>query len=165
MIPLERGLRRLRGPSPLAYSYLAPMSENDLRQLRAVLREAVRASRIPMRQWEEILGLGHGNLQRLLDGSMDLRIRHILGFARTLKVSPGDLLDTGCPEAAAQGKYRTADWIAAPSLQPPHRKSQEAAEAPSPGELKEVIRGILREELGAFRVVEETQPNPRKPRG
>lgn len=141
------------------------MSENDLRQLRAVLREAVRASRIPMRQWEETLGVGHGNLQRLLDGTMELRIRHILGFARQLKVSPGDLLDTGCPEAAAQAKYRTADWIAAPSLQPPHRKSQEASATPAPGELAEVIRGILREELGAFRIPEDAKPNPRKPRG
>jgi hypothetical protein len=141
------------------------MSENDLRQLRAVLREAVRASRIPMRQWEEILGVGHGNLQRLLDGTMELRIRHILGFARTLNVSPGDLLDTGCPEAAAQAKYRTADWIAAPSLQPPHRKGQAASEAPAPGELAEIIRGIVREELGAARGGEEAQPGPRKARG
>jgi hypothetical protein len=165
MIALEGGLRRLRGPSPLAYSSPHPMSENDLRQLRAVLREAVRASRIPMRRWEEILGVGHGSLQRLLDGTMDLRLRHILGFARTLNVSPGDLLDTGCPEAAAQAKYRTADWIAAPTLQPPHRKSQEASEAPTPGELAEVIRGIIREELGAFCIPGEAQPNPRKPRG
>lgn len=141
------------------------MSENDLRQLRAVLREAVRASRIPIRQWEETLSIGHGSLQRLLDGTMELRIRHILAFARQLKVSPGDLLDTGCPEAAAQAKYRTADWIAAPSLQPPHRKSGAAAEAPSPADLAEMIRGIVREELGALRASEDAQPGPRKLRG
>lgn len=122
------------------------MSDDDLRQLRAVLREAVRATRYPIRDWERQLGIGHGNLERLLDGSQELRVRHILGFARMLRVSPGDLLDTGCPEAARQAEHRVSDWIARGPAQPPHK-----VEAPAPpvlsDELVAAIREAVRQEL------------------
>jgi hypothetical protein len=122
------------------------MSNDDLRQLRAVLREAVRATRYPIREWERHLGIGHGNLERLLDGRLALRVQHILGFAKMLHVSPGDLLDTGCPDAAGQAKYRVTDWTAKAPTRPPHK-----AEAPPPpvlpDELVTAIREAVRQEL------------------
>lgn len=124
------------------------MSNDDLRQLRAVLREAVRAAGYPVREWERRLGVGHGNLERLLDGSQELRVRHILEFARLLRVSPGELLDTGCPDVAGEAEYRVSDWIARGPARPPHK-----AEAPAPPVLSEeivtAIREAVRQELAA----------------
>lgn len=122
------------------------MSTDDLRQLRAVLREAVRATRYPIREWERRLGLGHGNLERLLDGRQALQVRHILEFAKLLQVSPGDLLDTGCPDIARQAEHRVTDWIAKVPASPRHKP-----EAPAPPVLSEelvtAIREAVRQEL------------------
>ncbi|HKV07359.1 MAG TPA: hypothetical protein VJ725_04410 [Thermoanaerobaculia bacterium] len=124
------------------------MANDDLRQLRAVLREAVRAAGYPVREWERRLGVGHGSLERLLDGSQELRVRHILGFAELLSVSPGDLLDTGCPEAARQAEHRVSDWIASGPARPPHKAAASAPPVLSE-ELVAAIREAVREELSA----------------
>jgi hypothetical protein len=116
---------------------------DDLKQLRAVLREAVRALRIPVRDWERRLEIGHGNLDKLLDGTLELRVRHIVAFARLLRVSPGDLLDTGCPDLVQKAEHRVSDWIASAPSRPPHK-----AEAPAlTDELVAAIREAVRQEL------------------
>lgn len=120
------------------------MSTDDLRQLRAVLREAVRALRIPVREWERRLGVGHGNLDKLLDGSLELRVRHILAFARLLRVSPGELLDTGCPDLAQQAEHRVSDWVA--SARPSHKPEPSTPPALS-DEIVAAIREAVRQEL------------------
>lgn len=130
------------------------MSNDDLRQLRSVLREAVRAAGYPVREWERRLGIGHGNLERLLDGSQELRVRHLLGFAELLSVSPGDLLDTGCPEAASRVEHRVSDWIARGPARPPHK-----AEAPAPPVLPDDLVAAIRE---AVRQELATVPGPKK---
>lgn len=112
------------------------MSSDDLRQLRSVLREAVRALRIPVRDWERRLGIGHGNLEKLLDGTLELRVRHILAFAQLLRVAPGDLLDTGCPELGQQAEHRMSDWVASA------RSSRKPEPPPSPGLSEEIVAAI-----------------------
>ena len=119
---------------------------DDLKQLRAVLREAVRALRIPVRDWERRLGVGHGNLDKLLDGTLELRVRHILAFAKLLRVSPGDLLDTGCPDLVEQAEHRVSDWVASASA----RSAPKAEPATSPvlsDEIVAAIREAVRQEL------------------
>lgn len=88
------------------------MRPNDVKNLRQVFREATHASRRRHRELEVILGLGRGNLQRLLDGTLEVRIRHLLEMSELLSVPPADFLAMGCPETAAMAKHRLTEWIA-----------------------------------------------------
>jgi hypothetical protein len=120
------------------------MSDKDLLQLRQVLREAVYASSMPIREMERRLGIGHGNLYRMLDGSLDLRVRHLIALADLLGVPPTDFLEMGCPDAAQRAKRPLSDLIGAPT-----RKSaaEPTAASLSLADLKELIRDAVREEM------------------
>ena len=120
------------------------MSDKDLLQLRRVLGEAVRATRMPVREMERQLGIGHGNLYRILDGSLDLRVRHLIALADLLGVPPTDFLELGCPAAVERAKRRLSDWIGASSRE---RTAGPAIASLSLDELKELIRGAVREEM------------------
>jgi hypothetical protein len=119
------------------------MSEQDLKQLRQVLREAVYACRMPIREMERRLGIGHGNLYHILDGTLDLRVRHLLQLADLLEVPPTDLLEFGCPDAIKRAKRRLGDWIGQRTSQ----TKQATAASLSLDQLKELIRDAVREEV------------------
>ena len=119
------------------------MADKDLQQLRQVLREAVRASNMPVREMERQLGIGHGAIYRMLDGELDLRVRHLLALADLLGVPPTDFFELGCPDAMSRATRRLTDWIGQPS----GRTALHSAASPSLDELKELIRSTVREEL------------------
>jgi len=119
-------------------------SEKDLAEFRYVLRELVRMVRMPVRDLERTLGVGHGKLEHLLDGKLEIRLRHVLALAEVLGVSPGDLLTVGFAEATRRARSRVVDWL--PHLAP----KQEGTPLPATREeLSEMIREILHEELDA----------------
>lgn len=121
------------------------MVDQDLDDLRRLLREAVEASRMYTRDIEAALGVGHGNLERLLNGTLELRVRHLLGFARLLKIPPADFFELGCAKAAAAAQHRLLDWLG-----PDRRLAQGPSRLPSTSEeLAELIRAAVREELAA----------------
>lgn len=135
------------------------MSE-DLGQLRAVLRQAVSACRVSRRTIEIAMGIGHGNLERILDGRNELRVRHIIALARFLKVPPQDFLELGVPQPEGGTKYRLHDWVNPREMAPPHaakktdgspgdvaQQVREAVQQALGADLKEAIRGVVREEL------------------
>jgi hypothetical protein len=118
------------------------MSEQDLREIRAFLKEALQASGKRTRVLERALGIGTGKLQSLFDGSLDLRVRHLLAIADVLNIPPEDLLVFTCREARENAKYRITDWL-------PHLRAREEGK-PLPknlDQLKEVIRATVQEEL------------------
>lgn len=121
------------------------MSDQDLASLRDLLREAVAGSRLSGHEAEAVLGIGHGNLERLLNGTLELRIRHVLALARHLQVSPADFFALGCPEAVRAAQHDLTEWIA-----PPHRL--QAGQAPLPrtaDDLVALIRSAVQQELAA----------------
>jgi transcriptional regulator with XRE-family HTH domain len=135
------------------------MSE-DLRQLRAVLRQAISACRMSARDIETAMGIGHGNLERILDGRNELRVRHIVALARLLKVPPQDFLELGVPQPEGSTKYRLHDWVLPQQIAPPNAAKRtggsandvaklvrEAVQEALGTELKETIRDVVREEL------------------
>jgi transcriptional regulator with XRE-family HTH domain len=136
------------------------MSE-DLRHLRAVLRQAVSACGLSARDIERAVGIGHGNLERILDGRNDLRVRHLLGLARVLKIPPQDFLELGIPQPEGGTRYRLRDWIMPREMAPPNAAKKdgsgddiaklvrEAVQQTLAAELKETIRDVVREELDA----------------
>ena len=87
------------------------MADKDLKELRQLLREAVDASRMHIRDVEAAVGVGHGNLDRLLNGTLELRVRHLLAFARLLSIPPAELLELGCRTATQTAQRRLVDWL------------------------------------------------------
>jgi len=121
------------------------MSE-DLRQLRAVLRQAISACGMSGRHIETAMGLGHGNLERILDGRNDLRVRHILALAKLLKVPPQDFLELGVPQPEAGTKYRLHDWIMPREIAPPNAAKKTSG---PPEDMAKLVRDAVQEALGA----------------
>jgi hypothetical protein len=126
------------------------MSEYQKR-LRAVVRDAVDASKRPARDLEREIGLGTGNLARLLDGRLEIRLHHLLGLAGVLRVPPADFVELGFPEAASTAKHRLSDWLRPAPSEPPVPASVAAATttlpASSAAALADVVREVVREEL------------------
>lgn len=132
------------------------MSNTDLRELRALLREAVAVLRRPTRELERELGIGSGRLRDLLDGSMELRVYHLLAFARVLSIPPEELLAYSCAETRRTARYRLVNWL--PYLdknKPPEAETKTI----DTDQLREVIRSVIREEM------EQLSPAADKPRG
>lgn len=115
------------------------MADRKLQTLRQVLREAVQASRKTNRELERILRLGSGNLARLLDGSLDLRVRHLVALAELLDVAPADFLELGFPEARRANQARLSDWIGAPRP----ADSLPATREELSGMIREIVEEIL----------------------
>jgi hypothetical protein len=120
----------------------APMRQEDLSELRAVLREAVAACRRSNRDLEDDLGLGHGSLQRMLDGQVDVRVQHLVALARLLQVHPMEFLELGFPDWPVH--HHLTDWMR-PDLR---KRARKRPGLPSTREeLSELVRGIVQEEL------------------
>lgn len=132
------------------------MSDTDLRELRALLREAVAVLRRPTRELERELGIGSGRLRDLLDGNLELRVYHLLAFARVLSVPPEELLAYSCAETRRTARYRLASWLPYLDKNKPSEAEAKAAEAER---LREMIRSVVREEM------EQLSPATEKPRG
>ncbi len=120
------------------------MLDDDLRSLRQILARAIDASGLQRRDLERALKLRNGSLGKLLDGSQDLRVEHLTSLARLLRIPPGDFLRLGCPRTGAAATYRLTDWIG-----PINESTPAAAKAPTPEELAEMVRAVVREELAA----------------
>jgi hypothetical protein len=134
------------------------MSDSDLHRLRALVREALPTYHGAGRAIEKVLSIGHGNLSHLLDGRLELRVRHLLAIAKMLDVPPHQFLELGCPEATDAAHRDLTDFVSM-SL-PPERKV--AAQAAKVVELDDRIRKIVREELEARFGASEKPSEPRK---
>lgn len=124
--------------------------------LRETLREVLAAAQLTARDVEDRLGIGHGMLRRLLDGSVELRLQHLTGFAQLLEIDPGELLALESPDWPV--RYRLVDWMS------PRRRQKMAAAQPSmlSAEMAAAVRAIVREELARQGLPQETEPSARK---
>ena len=115
---------------------------DDTKPLRAVLRQAIAASRMGKREIEVALGVGHGKLDQLLDGTLELRVRHILALARVLEISPKDFLEMAYPAPPGGPRFSLNDWLG-----PRHAGPQAAPGKSEAADFREVVREVVREEL------------------
>jgi hypothetical protein len=122
------------------------MIEADMNSLRALLREAIAGSRLNTREAEEALGMAHGSLEGVLKGKLELKVRHILALAAVLRVSPADFFVLGCPNANDAAQHELVEW-----LSPPARRAVRAAPAAKSGNLTDLVRTTIREELAQVR--------------
>ena len=120
---------------------------DDLRTLRDLFGKALRRSGLTSRRLEEELGIGHGNLSRLLNGGLDIKVRHLLAIARLLQVPPHRFLELGCPESEAAATQDLSDLLGQSASQASGRDEQ--------------LRTLIREELA--RALEGAESPRKKP--
>ena len=147
-LPLARRFLAGQGLRPEAgrHKVSAPMIDDDLHTLRDLLREAISSLRLTNREAESAMGIAHGSLEGLLQGKLDLRVRHLLALAEILKVSPADFLALGCPTAEDAARHDLVEW-----LSPPARGRMKAAPTPVSSDLADLVRKTIREELARAR--------------
>lgn len=107
--------------------------------VRALLARALVGLPVSPRTIEDVLQIGHGTLPRLLDGRMDLKLRHLLPLCQFLKIHPADLLQQGLPNWEAP--FRLDDRL------PPEHRSKAARPSALPDELLDAVRAAVREEI------------------
>jgi DNA-binding Xre family transcriptional regulator len=113
--------------------------QDDLSLLRSHLTLALNSLALSPYKIEDGLGIGHGTLNRLLDGRMELKLRHLVVFCKLLDIHPRDLIEAGFPNWAA--KHRLNDWM-------PVKLRKEASPPPAlSDELVQAIRAVVREEI------------------
>ncbi|HEX9669239.1 MAG TPA: helix-turn-helix transcriptional regulator [Thermoanaerobaculia bacterium] len=139
------------------------MREVDERELRQVLREAVRLTGRSHRDLEEQLEIGHGNIQKLLTGRARVTVRHLLAFAELLDVPAAEFLALAYPEQAAAARRHLPDLLA-PGLEPNERRAASAALPASREELAEIVRAAVRAELDQRAPAPSRGARPSRPR-
>lgn len=138
------------------------MSQDDLGPLRHLLQRVVQGTGVSPRRIENAIGLGHGKLALILNGTLDIRVRHLLRLAHFLSVPPADFLELAYPETARNAQHRLNDWLAPMRPRFKQQPAEAAAAAPADqDELREMMRGLLREELAALRQAGESGPDER----
>jgi transcriptional regulator with XRE-family HTH domain len=138
------------------------MPEDVLAPLRRILQLAVQRSGASMRRIEDSIGIGHGTLAQILNGTLDLRVKHIVRLAHFLSVPPADFLELAYPETARNAQHRLSEWIG--PMRPRFKKEAAAQAAATPAgrdELRETMRELLREELAAAKKAGEGGPDGR----
>jgi hypothetical protein len=89
--------------------------------------------------------IGHGRLDEIFSGQMELRVRHVNGLARYLKVPTSDFFRLAHVEAERSSPHRLEDWIIHNPDPPSKRRAAEKPDA----DFKESLREMMREEIVA----------------
>jgi hypothetical protein len=111
--------------------------------LAQVLKSAVRLSHFPYHEIERRLDLHAGALSRLLNGGIELKVRHVEEICRVIGLPAGRLLRVAYPvdEASAPG-MQIAEALERLHAGPPLRLPCAPA-APQPFSLDDIERCIL----------------------
>ncbi|HXU44247.1 MAG TPA: hypothetical protein VN783_01870 [Thermoanaerobaculia bacterium] len=116
--------------------------DRDIKKLLVLVRSAINASRAYKHEIESAMGIGHGRLEDLFSGDLELRVRHLVGLADHLGIPPSDFLRLGYPEAERTLRRRLEDWIG--EVQPPFaRRDPAPLDAPLEARLRELVRDEL----------------------
>ncbi len=116
--------------------------DKDMKKLLDLVRTACDRYTGYKRDLESALSIGHGRLEELLSGTLELRVRHLVGLARLLKIPPTDFLRLAYAGDARTATRRLEDWLGDP--QPSNARR---ASVPFTPEHEERIRELIREEL------------------
>jgi len=135
------------------------MVDRDFQPFLKLLEQVVNASRAKTRDLERAMGLASGYLGKVLDGTIEIKVRHLVGLAKFLEVPPAEFLELGFPKLSGNTRFHLADWLG------PRQAAAHAAKdrAESTEDLQELVRRLVREELarGAAPAAQEVKVKPR----
>lgn len=116
--------------------------DKDMKRLSELVRAACYSWTGNKRDLERTLSIGHGRLEEILDGTPELRVRHLVALARLLKIRPSDFFRLAFPDDENTAPYHLEGWIGEPK--PPSARQKPQRFSP---EQEERIRELIREEL------------------
>lgn len=122
------------------------MSDKDIKAVLEIVRRAVAVAPGTKHEVEQAMEIGHGRLDEIFNGQMELRVRHVNGLARYLKVPASDFFRLAHVEAERSAPHRLEDWIVH-NPDPPSKRG--AAAKPPDADLKEGLREMIRDEIAA----------------
>jgi transcriptional regulator with XRE-family HTH domain len=119
------------------------MVDAEIRRLARLLEALVRVRKVPVRPLERRLGFGAGTLNRIFNGRIDLKIRHILLVLEDLEVKPAQFF-------ALAYEAGTETVSAEQLLERLQRRGLAGPEAPAPvaltvPELRTAMMDVLQE--------------------
>ncbi len=122
--------------------------DQELDHLLRVLQTVIGASGQSRRSIEQRLGLTGGYLSKILNGVVDLKVRHVLWLCEALDMTPVRFFQIAATTAGARSKGEILDKVTPAGA----GSNAEAAGSGDSKELEELVlqsmRKILREALG-----------------
>ena len=120
----------------------------EVSQLVTVLRAAIRALGLSVREVERRMGFSPGYLSRVLSGKVELRVDHVCGIAESIGLKPSEVFQAAFPltfeapsEAALQIRKALApgpgSWAAVPLVGSDPRQVDDM--------LEQTLRRLIRE--------------------
>lgn len=131
------------------------LSEQEVVRITALLRDAIKLSKISNREVERQLALSSGYLSRLFAGVMELRVQHILDICTIIGFPPGEFFRAVYPAREGddpQGsKLRQALERLHPSPEQEQSRAKPAPAAesdrPSEADVERMLMSALRKLL------------------
>ena len=111
--------------------------------LTQVLKTAVRLSRLSYREIERRLGLHAGALSRLLNGEIELKVRHFEQICEVIGLPPGRLLRVAYRVDDELDPAAQMEQALATLFPGPRPRSTALPEAPSPVPAEEIEQRVL----------------------
>jgi hypothetical protein len=116
--------------------------DSEIRRLAELLGTVVRVSDRTRQSLEQALGLGSGSMSKVLGGTVELRVRHILMILDVVGMEPGEFFQLAYPRKgqAEGGARRLIESV---------RSALEGEESPEPAsEFDERVKASLIRLLG-----------------
>jgi len=85
------------------------MVDEEVRRLARLLEALVKVEKVPVRELERRLDLGGGTLNRIFNGRIELKVRHVLLVLEALGVKPLAFFEQAYK--APEGEEETAAWL------------------------------------------------------
>lgn len=129
------------------------LSEEEVARITALLRDAIKLSKVSNREVERQLGLSSGYLSRLFAGVMELRVQHVLDICTVIGFPAGEFFRAVYPARDGDDPHGSKLRQALERLHPsPEQeqsrvKQQPAApepERPSEAEVERMLMAALR---------------------
>lgn len=120
--------------------------EDEVRQAARLLESLIQTAGVPESELERRLDVSAGYVGRVLSGEIELKLRHILSFLRTLEIEPALFFESLYPVQPLGGTIRIEDLqerlqrlgLGNPSEAPPVVVD----------DLEQLVQGALRTALG-----------------
>jgi transcriptional regulator with XRE-family HTH domain len=118
--------------------------EAEIDRIRGLLSTLLAATHEPLRSLEKKMGLSSAGLSKILNGTVNLQLSHILLIIEAAGIDPGQFFQAAYPRRSSKSPNPAAEqWEAALRAQ-----GDLPAETRASEELKEQVREALRSLLG-----------------
>lgn len=110
------------------------MSEEEVARITALLRDAIKLSKVSNREVERQLELSSGYLSRLFAGVMELRVQHVLDICTVIDFPPGEFFRAVYPPREGDDPHGSKLRQALERLHPSPELEQSRAQPATPAE-------------------------------